>query len=218
MPAKPGRPKNDVQARKVLIDAARNCFLHNHYDRVSLRQIAHKADVDPGMIRYYFGSKAGLFETMVRETFAPVIEMLRKNSRSPGDSPVNLMTAYYQMMASSPALPRLVFQVLHQQSNPQAYEIISTVFREIFGSASEWVFLLAEQQQLNPNLDPNLAKLSFVSLMVFPLVAPKLLLDELGLSMSPEMLDKLLQHNSQVMSQGIFRSPLSDTNQSGVEQ
>jgi hypothetical protein len=54
--------------------------------------------------------------------------------------------------------------------------------------------------------------------MVFPLVAPKLLLDELGLSMSPEMLDKLLQHNSQVMSQGIFRSPLSDTNQSGVEQ
>lgn len=218
MPARPGRPKNEVHARAALIEAARNSFLHNHYDRVSLRQIAQKAAVDPAMIRYYFGSKAGLFETMVRETFAPVVEMLRKNSRNQTDSPLDLMSTYYKMMASSPALPRLVFQVLQQQSNPQAYQILSTVFRDIFGSAGEWVFMLAEQQQLNPNLDPNLVKLSFVSLMVFPLIAPKLLLDELGLAISPDMLDKLLVHNSQVMSQGLFRFPISDSSESGVEQ
>ncbi len=218
MPAKPGRPKNDVHARTALIEAARNCFLHNHYDRVSLRQIAHKADVDPAMIRYYFGSKAGLFETMVRETFSPVVDMLRKNSHSMADSPLDLMSAYYKMMSSSPALSRLVFQVLQQQSNQEAYNILSTVFREIFGSAGEWVFMLAERQQLNPNLDPNLVKLSFVSLMVFPLIAPKLLLDELELSICPEMLDKLLVHNSQVMSQGLFRFPLPDLSESGVEQ
>lgn len=219
MPSKPGRPKTDVHARAALIEAARNSFLHNHYDRVSLRQIANKANVDPAMIRYYFGSKAGLFETMVRETFAPVAKMLQNNSRSSTDSPFDLMSTYYQMMSSSPALPRLVFQVLQQQSSPEAFNILSAVFREIFGSAAEWVFMLAEKKQLNPNLDPNLIKLSFVSLMVFPLLAPKVLLDELGLAINPETLDKLLQHNSQVMSQGLFRIPLSsDSAESGVEQ
>lgn len=212
MPTKPGRPKHDMHARTALIDAARSCFLYNSYDRVSLRQVAQKANVDPGMIRYYFGSKAGLFETMVRETFAPVLAMLRKNSRNLGDSPLTLMAAYYQMMASSPALPRLVFQVLNQPNNQEAYMILSAIFREIFGSATDWVALLAEHQQLNPKLDPNLIKLSFISLMVFPLVAPKLLIDELGLSIGPEMFEKLLNHNSLVMSQGLFRFPLSDSN------
>ena len=194
MPIKPGRPKGDPQTRAALVDAARACFLHNAYERVSIRELARRANVDAAMIRYYFGSKAGLFETMVRETIAPVAQILKHNLSCELHSPEELMQAYYQMMAANPALPRLIFQVLNNQNDNEAFAVLSGVFREMLGNASGWVQQLAARRQLNVNLDPQLIRLSFISLMVFPLIAPKVLMQEFGLELTDNWLTKLLNH------------------------
>lgn len=204
MPIKPGRPKGDPQTRAALVDAARACFLHNAYERVSIRELARRANVDAAMIRYYFGSKAGLFETMVRETIAPVAQILKHNLSCELHSPEELMQAYYQMMAANPALPRLIFQVLNNQNDNEAFTVLSGVFREMLGNASGWVQQLAAQRQLNVNLDPQLIRLSFISLMVFPLIAPKVLMQEFGLELTDNWLTKLLNHNRIVMREGLF--------------
>ncbi|QUN07152.1 TetR/AcrR family transcriptional regulator [Shewanella yunxiaonensis] len=204
MPAKPGRPKGDPQTRAALVDAARACFLHNAYERVSIRELARRANVDAAMIRYYFGSKAGLFETMVRETIAPVAQILKHNLSCELHSPEELMQAYYQMMSANPALPRLIFQVLNNQGDNEAFTILSTVFREMLGNASDWVRQLAARQQLNTSLDPQLIRLSFISLMVFPLIAPRVLMQEFGMELTDVWLTKLLNHNRIVMREGLF--------------
>ncbi|MDF0535091.1 TetR/AcrR family transcriptional regulator [Shewanella sp. A32] len=204
MPAKPGRPKGDPQTRAALVDAARACFLHNAYERVSIRELARRANVDAAMIRYYFGSKAGLFETMVRETIAPVVQILKHNLSCELHSPEELMQAYYQMMSANPALPRLIFQVLNNQGDNEAFTILSTVFREMLGNASDWVRQLAARQQLNTSLDPQLIRLSFISLMVFPLIAPRVLMQEFGMELTDVWLTKLLNHNRIVMREGLF--------------
>ncbi|MFV0509519.1 MAG: TetR/AcrR family transcriptional regulator, partial [Shewanella algae] len=77
MNATAGRPKGHSGARDALIEAARSCFTLKGYERVSTRELARKAGVDAAMIRYYFGSKAGLFEAMVRDTIAPVLEAFK---------------------------------------------------------------------------------------------------------------------------------------------
>jgi len=204
MPIKPGRPKGDPQTRAALVDAARACFLHNAYERVSIRELARRANVDAAMIRYYFGSKAGLFETMVRETIAPVAQILKHNLSCELHSPEELMQAYYQMMAANPALPRLIFQVLNNQNDNEAFAVLSGVFREMLGNASGWVQQLAARRQLNVNLDPQLIRLSFISLMVFPLIAPKVLMQEFCLELTDNWLTKLLNHNRIVMREGLF--------------
>lgn len=204
MPIKPGRPKGDPQTRAALVDAARACFLHNAYERVSIRELARRANVDAAMIRYYFGSKAGLFETMVRETIAPVAQILKHNLSCELHSPEELMQAYYQMMAANPALPRLIFQVLNNQNDNEAFAVLSGVFREMLSNASGWVQQLAARRQLNVNLDPQLIRLSFISLMVFPLIAPKVLMQEFGLELTDNWLTKLLNHNRIVMREGLF--------------
>jgi AcrR family transcriptional regulator len=204
MPIRPGRPKGDPQTRAALVDAARACFLHNAYERVSIRELARRANVDAAMIRYYFGSKAGLFETMVRETIAPVAQILKHNLSCELHSPEELMQAYYQMMAANPALPRLIFQVLNNQNDNEAFAVLSGVFREMLGNASGWVQQLAARRQLNVNLDPQLIRLSFISLMVFPLIAPKVLMQEFGLELTDNWLTKLLNHNRIVMREGLF--------------
>ncbi|AZG73509.1 TetR/AcrR family transcriptional regulator [Shewanella livingstonensis] len=216
MADKPGRPKGETQTRAALIDAAKGCFLHNSYDRVSIRELARRAGVDAAMIRYYFDSKAGLFETMVRETIAPVASVFRHDLNNQKDTPEALMRAYYRIMERAPALPRLIFQSLNQQDSDQAFTIVSNVIHEMIGYAGDWIKELSNQQKINPQLDPKWVRLSFLSLMVFPLIAPKVLLKELDLPLSESMLDQLLAHNMLVMNQGLFQEPSTLSSGSGV--
>jgi AcrR family transcriptional regulator len=59
-----------------LIQAALKCFLNDDYHNVTRRKIADVADVSAAMIRYYFGSKEGLYEEMIRQTLLPLINAL----------------------------------------------------------------------------------------------------------------------------------------------
>jgi AcrR family transcriptional regulator len=216
MADKPGRPKGERQTRAALIEAAKGCFLHNSYDQVSIRELARRAGVDAAMIRYYFDSKVGLFETMVRETIAPVASMFKQALKNQNNSPEALMRAYYRIMERTPALPRLIFQTLNQQASDEAFTIVSNVINEMIGYAGDWIKELSDQQKLNPQLDPKWVRLSFISLMVFPLITPKVLLKQLNLPLSESMLDDLIAHNMLVMNQGLFRDSSVRASGSGV--
>ncbi|MCH1923552.1 TetR/AcrR family transcriptional regulator [Shewanella sp. C32] len=205
-----GRPQGESQVRAALIDAARSTFLHNSYERVSIRELARRANVDAAMIRYYFGSKAGLFDTMVRETLAPVMNMLRQTLTRESQPPQQLMQAYYQMMQAHPALPRFIYQVLNNPGGNEAYAVLSEVFMEILADATAWVQQLAELEQLKTGLDPKMVRLSFMSLMVFPLIAPRLLLQQFDLEANGNGMQTLLQHNVKVMQHGLFVAPLAE--------
>jgi AcrR family transcriptional regulator len=49
-----------------------DCFLNDDCHRVSTRQVAAKADTNIAMIRYYFGSKEGLYKEMIRQALQPL--------------------------------------------------------------------------------------------------------------------------------------------------
>jgi AcrR family transcriptional regulator len=51
--------------------AARRAFTDKGYTGASFRQIAAQARVDPGMIRHWFGDKAGLFRAAMEPTVDP---------------------------------------------------------------------------------------------------------------------------------------------------
>jgi AcrR family transcriptional regulator len=57
-----GRPPGPGNTREAVLDAARRAFAARGYQAASLRAIAADAGVDPGMVRHFFGSKAGLFQ------------------------------------------------------------------------------------------------------------------------------------------------------------
>ncbi|MFT5664664.1 MAG: hypothetical protein ACI9JR_002066, partial [Gammaproteobacteria bacterium] len=124
--------------------------------------------------------------------------------------------AYYRIMERTPALPRLIFQTLNQQASDEAFTIVSNVINEMIGYAGDWIKELSDQQKLNPQLDPKWVRLSFISLMVFPLITPKVLLKQLNLPLSESMLDDLIAHNMLVMNQGLFRDSSVRASGSGV--
>jgi len=58
-----GRRPGSHDTRRTIVEAARELFGTQPYDRVSLRAIARSADVDPALVHHYFSGKAELFLT-----------------------------------------------------------------------------------------------------------------------------------------------------------
>jgi AcrR family transcriptional regulator len=58
---RPGRWRTGQQSKQRIIDAARERFTHDGYERATVRAIAADAGVDVAMVYYFFGNKEGLF-------------------------------------------------------------------------------------------------------------------------------------------------------------
>jgi len=66
-----GRPPGRTNTRQAVLDAAREVFAEHGYQQASLRAIAAEAGVDAGMVRHFFGDKAGLFRAAMELPIDP---------------------------------------------------------------------------------------------------------------------------------------------------
>ena len=55
--------------REMIMEAARNLFVRNGYQHVSMRQIAKELGYSHGALYYHFENKAALFYALVEEHF-----------------------------------------------------------------------------------------------------------------------------------------------------
>ncbi len=69
-------PKKSEQTRCRIIAAARRIFCAYPYDAASVRKIEQAGGVNYALIRYYFGSKKGLFDTVAAELVREYIDAI----------------------------------------------------------------------------------------------------------------------------------------------
>ncbi|EMV4495729.1 TetR/AcrR family transcriptional regulator [Vibrio cholerae] len=203
---KVGRPSQQTQARDQLIMHARELFSVMPYDKVSTRLIASKAGVDISLIRYYFANKAGLFETMLRETLLPMKAQLGVLvAESSHQNLTDLMRTYYREMFKIPYFPRLIMQVMNTPGSDMKKQLIEKVVLDITRPIQETLFeKLIERGVIRESMDPQLCKISYLSLMIFPFIAPPALLKIHGVELSQTFLESLVEHNIQLMEQGFI--------------
>lgn len=58
-------PRRSDATRTAILDAARERFAADGYERATIRAIARDANIDPSMVMRYYGSKEGLFAAAV---------------------------------------------------------------------------------------------------------------------------------------------------------
>src|SRR5271154_5163844 len=110
---RPGRWRTGQQSRQRIIDAARERFMRDGYERATVRAIAADAGVDVAMVYYFFDNKEGLFSaSALTGPEHPLHQLAALLDEGPDD-----------------VGPRLVRRFLEHWDNGGAFEPFMTVWR-----------------------------------------------------------------------------------------
>jgi TetR/AcrR family transcriptional regulator len=82
--------RDAMATRQALLDAEATLFAERGYDGARVDEIARRARVNKAMISYHFAGKRGLYNTILAEDFAWVLERLAELDREPLPADVKL--------------------------------------------------------------------------------------------------------------------------------
>lgn len=191
-----------ASAHDRLLLAARNCFLADDYHDVSTRRIAEEARVNVSMIRYYFGSKEGLYEAMIRHTLAPLLDVLDSDMMASPEGFTGYFRIYYRAMQNHPEFPRLMLKVLALKHGPGRRFILELLER----GRSRGAKRLGDLKQggaVQPDIDPDVLRMSFVSMAMTPLLLKEIFEEQLGRPMDAAFFENLARLNGQLLAAGL---------------
>lgn len=164
--------------RDKLIETAKELFLTKGVDRVGVREIAAKAEINLSLMNYYFRSKEKLFETIFEMLIIEKAVVLRQILDS--DLPIEIkvreyVSKYIDILVSDPLLVSFVLSIVHRN-----YEKISKmkVMTNLYNT-DIFVNQLKEESEagrIKP-IDPEQFFISMISLILFPLAIKPLIID-----------------------------------------
>lgn len=207
MPNPPDKSDSPVPQR--LLDAARTCFLNDDYHNVSIRRLAAEAATNSAMIRYYFGSKEGLFEEMIRETLAPLLERLADPRLNTPQGLGDFLWEYYRTMSSQPAFPRLILKILALNQGPGRRFVQQLVERGRTQGARR-VEDFQQQGVVDADVDADFARIAFLSLAMTPMLLKEAFEEQMERPVDDTFLQGLAQFNGTLLSLGLAASQRED--------
>ncbi len=199
---------DDNVSEKLLV-CARDLFASMPYEKVSIRMIANKAEVNSSMISYYFGSKEGLFEAMFLKTTGPIYQKLQGLVQNPtGDSLIELISKIADEFLKAPMIPKLLTQAMNMPPSDAKRKLVERLMDEFSKPLYEVVFSkLIENEVIREDMDPRMCRLSWISLVMFPFLLPAGVFDLCkGIEDSEEFFKNLMTHNIKLMTHGFIKS------------
>jgi len=121
------KPQEPVRER--ILTAARELFLREDFEAVSVRRIAQRAGCSPGMLYYFFSSKELLLARLVESTFEKLDERMARYALG-GSDPLRRLEqtlhAYIEFGLEHPHEYRFLFTHGHGQSAPDVLSVFET--------------------------------------------------------------------------------------------
>ncbi|MGC4075901.1 MAG: TetR/AcrR family transcriptional regulator [Rubrivivax sp.] len=198
-------PSNKTQAdsvRQRLLEAAKTSFLADDYHAVGTRRIADLAGANVSMIRYYFGSKEGLYEEMIRETLQPLLDVLDGDMLATPDGFADYLRLYYRTMLQAPEFPKLILKVLALRSGP-GRRFIQQLLERGRTRGARRVQALKASGQAAPDVDADVLRMAFVSLAMTPLLLKDVFEEQMERPMDAGFLDGLAAFNGGMIAAGL---------------
>jgi len=200
----PISPSPSVRDR--LLQAALDCFLADDYHRVTTRMIADRAGANVSMIHYYFGNKEGLYEEMIRETLNPMLDVLDGPLLASVGGFSDFLALYYDTLSARPEFPRLILKVLALKHGP-GRRFIQQLLERGRTRGAQRVADMKAHGQIAPGVDPDILRLSFVSLAMTPLLLKDIFEEQMDRPMDATFLARLAAFNGQLFSAGLSSIP-----------
>jgi AcrR family transcriptional regulator len=140
MGVKERREREKTALREEILDAARDLFIKEGYESLSMRRIAEKIEYSPTTIYLYFRDKDDLIRQVCQETFSMLIQTLQSLHLDHEENPLvglrNAGYAYVQFGLKHPDHYRAAFVMPHghDQKRPTQEEMDNSAGMQCFNS------------------------------------------------------------------------------------
>lgn len=110
----PGRPAGGQgEGQEALLAAARELMAEKGLPRVTVREVAERAGVQPALVSYYFGSKRGLLQAVVADVASRMLVHMRESAGRGAHFEERLRAIvhdYMSLVGEDPYGPRLIVE------------------------------------------------------------------------------------------------------------
>ena len=192
-----------LPVRERLVEAALDCFLKDDFYHVTTRRIAERAKANVSMIRYYFGSKEGLFEEMIRETVSPLLDALDGPMFESSEGFSDLLRLYYGTMIRRPEFPKLLLKILAMNQGP-GKRFVQQLIERGRAQGAKRIEALKAGGQIDRSWDTDMVRMVLVSLAITPMLLKEIFEEEMEREMDGVFLEQFAEMNGHLFSAGLM--------------
>jgi AcrR family transcriptional regulator len=170
-PASPAEPQATPGA---ILDAAEWLFAEQGFERTTVQAIGRSVGASPGLIYYYFGSKAGLYRAVLDRTIGGIARRGLAETDPAGD-PADAIRTIVRIQAEGllerPHLGRLIIREMVDHQASHAEPVIRDVLADLFARLTGVIQSGQARGVFRPGFDPRFAALSIVSQVAWMVTA-----------------------------------------------
>lgn len=165
--------KNEVNTEQKILEAAELIFQEKGYDGARMQEIADQANINKGLLHYYFKSKDTLFEAIFSMAFRRMINNISNilAMEIPLDEKLDLIIdTYMNMLLRNSSLPRFVINELNKAPDKFIAKHIDGKMNQVFAHFEKTVKKEIAAGRIQ-NIDPKHLLMNLLSMLVFPFIA-----------------------------------------------
>lgn len=156
-----------------ILEAAREVFMNKGFAAARMQEIADRAEINKGLLHYYYRSKNKLFRAVFDEAFAKFSAGI--NQVFEAEIPLfekieQFVDRYISLLMQNPAMPAFVISELNQKGDAFAEELLSRQAKP-----NPLPFIIQVQQEVAAGkiqpVNPVSLVMNLLSLCVFPFLA-----------------------------------------------
>lgn len=186
-----------------LMDSAAELFLEKDFHSVSIRAIAAKADTTSAMINYYFDSKLGLFNAMLKREYGKILSVLygiiaQEDLVDFSDTMDRVMSLY----RTNPNIPRFILRTwMYQQSTGS--QILLESFEHEKKLVAKWVEDVIDEGKVDRETHSEVVRIAFMALTLVPSMIQDLLVTSYGEKGYSEFCEKYIEFCGDALLYGV---------------
>lgn len=133
--------KDNTDNRSKILACAIHLFYQKGYDAVGVQEIATAAGVTKPTLYYYFKSKLGLLEALLKESCEPICERLEAVTEQyrgePKDTLYQLACAFVEIAGENRELYFLLLSLNYSARENEAFKAVAPYMRRMFRATTE---------------------------------------------------------------------------------
>ena len=163
---------SDNSTEQKIIEAAETVFHEKGFDGARMQEIADKANINKGLLHYYFKSKDALFDAifnMAIKRMSGNINSILKMEISLDEKIDLIIDSYMNLLLRNSSLPRFVITELNKDSDRFIKKYLSGEINNVFAK-----FIDSVQKEIDAGkikaIDPKHLFMNMISMILFPFV------------------------------------------------